>query len=330
MAVMNRDKHSLVDLKQGSQHVILVGGKGGVGKTTCAAAIAVHMAEAGKKTLIVSSDPTPSLSDIFEITVGARETPIPHAPNLAALEISSEIVRAKWKDRFGPEIYEVVSSFADLDYDFVLDYVGGAPGIEEEYMLYYIMELVRAERYDLVVWDTAPAGHTLRLLHLPEIFLRHLEGATKFYLNLYSYMERAKEAVKLKKGKRSLLEIISGWQALSNEIADFIRDERLAEYIVVTIPEALGVKQTERIIQDFDAHSLPVNHLIINHVIEEADCAFHRTRQEMQARYIKLLSEEYGERLHLTLLPLSPNEIKGIERIRQASQLLFREGPRRG
>ena len=321
---MNTEKKALSDLEKGSKKLLLVGGKGGVGKTTCAASIALHMAESGKRTLILSSDPTPSLSDIFETPVGARETPIPHISTLTALEISSEIVREKWKDRFGPEIYEVVSSFADLDYNFVLDYVGGAPGIEEEYMLYYIMELVREGRYDLVVWDTAPAGHTLRLLHLPEIFLRHLEGATKFYLNLYSYLERAREAVKLKKGKKSLLEIISGWQTLSNEIAAFIRDERLTEYIVVTIAEALGVKQTERIIQDFDAHGLATKHLIINYVIENADCAFHRMRKEMQEHYITLLSEAYGERLNLTLLPLSPHEIKGLESIRKTSQLLFR------
>jgi arsenite-transporting ATPase len=320
---MNVMKRSLSDLEKGSKQLILVGGKGGVGKTTCAAAIALRMAASGKRTLILSSDPTPSLSDIFEITIGPCETPIPKVPNLNALEISSEIVRAKWKERFGREIYDVVSSFADLDYDFVLDYVGGAPGIEEEYMLYFIMELVRERRYDLVVWDTAPAGHTLRLLHLPEIFLRHLEGATRFYLNLYSYFERAKETVKLKKGKKSLMEIISGWQALSNEIAAFIRDERLTEYIIVTIPEALGVKQTERIIQDFDAHGLPVHYLIINHCIEQADCAFHQARKEMQAPYIRLLTEEYGERLCLTLLPLFPYEIKGTERIEKASGILF-------
>ncbi len=320
---MSTKKESLSDLERGSKQLILVGGKGGVGKTTCAAAIAVHMAELGKKTLILSSDPTPSLSDIFEITVGPRETPIPKVPNLAALEVSSEIVREKWKERFGREIYEVVSSFTDLDYDFVMDYVGGAPGIEEEYMLYFIMELVREGRYDLVVWDTAPAGHTLRLLHLPEIFLRHLEGATKFYLNLYSYFERAKEAVKLQKGKRSLLEIITGWQALSNDIAAFIRDERLTEYIVVTIPESLGVKQTERIIQDFDAHGLPVHYLIVNHCIEKADCAFHRKRKEMQAHYIRLLSDTYAGRLRLILLPLSPLEIKGTDRIKTVSQVLF-------
>jgi arsenite-transporting ATPase len=320
---MNVMKRSLSDLEKGSKQLILVVGKGGVGKTTCAAAIALRLAASGKRILILSSDPTPSLSDIFEINVGARETPIPHRPNLSALEISSEIVLEKWKERFGREIYDVVSSFADLDYDFVLDYVGGAPGIEEEYMLYFIMELVRERRYDLVVWDTAPAGHTLRLLHLPEIFLRHLEGATRFYLNLYSYFERAKETVKLKKGKKSLMEIISGWQALSNEIAAFIRDERLTEYIVVTIPEALGVKQTERIIQDFDSHGLPCHYLIINHCIEQADCAFHQARKEMQAPYIRLLTEQYSERLCLTLLPLFPYEIKGTERIEKASGILF-------
>jgi arsenite-transporting ATPase len=324
---MGMQRKSLVGMNnKGSKKLVLVGGKGGVGKTTCAAAIAVHMAVSGRKTLIVSSDPTPSLSDIFEFTIGPRETPIPHAPDLTALEISSAIVREKWKDRFGREIYEVVSSFADLDYAFVLDYIGGAPGIEEEYMLYYIMELVKEGRYDLVVWDTAPAGHTLRLLHLPEIFLQHLEGATKFYLSLYSYFERVREAVKLKKGKKSLLKIISGWQALSNEIVAFIRDERLTEYIVVTIPEALGVKQTERIIQDFDAHGLPVNHLIINHVIEKADCPFHQTRKEMQAHYIYVLFEAYGKRLPLTLLPLYPTEIKGTDKLKKVSEILFREG----
>lgn len=315
---------SLRDLEKDSRRLILIGGKGGVGKTTCAAAIALHMATLGKKTLILSSDPTPSLSDIFEVNVGPGEIPIPGTANLTALEIAPEIVLAKWKERFGPEIYEVVSSFAELDYDFVIDYIGGAPGIEEEYMLYYIMDLVQGGRYELVVWDTAPAGHTLRLLHLPEIFLKHLEGATRFYLNLYSYLERAKDAVRLKRGKRSLMEIIAGWQELSKQIATFIKDERFVEYIVVTIPEALGVRQTGRIIDDFDTHRLPIKHLIVNHCIEVVDCPFHRERKKMQEAYLELLFERYGHRLSLTLLPLFPCEIKGIERIKKASTLLFR------
>jgi len=314
---------SLEHLDQISKRLIMIGGKGGVGKTTCASAIALHFSLQGKKTLIISSDPTPSLSDIFEMEIGDRETPIQSAKNLYGIEISSEVVLKKWKERFGPEIYEVVSSFASVDYDFV-DYIGGAPGIEEEYMLNYILELVDSGQYDLVVWDTAPAGHTLRLLHLPQIFLKHLEAATKFYMNLYSYIEKLKDTVRLKRGKRSLLEIISGWEDLAEKVVQFIRDPVKSEFIIVTIPEALGVKQTERIIDDFDKYQLKVNRLIINYVIQQADCDFHKLRQEMQRAYIKILRDQYSHRIELIEAPLFPHEIKGVERIGRVSEILFR------
>ncbi len=301
----------------------MIGGKGGVGKTTCAAAIALHFSLQGKKTLIISSDPTPSLSDIFEMEIGDQETPIKNVKDLYGIEVSSEVVLKKWKERFGPEIYEVVSSFASVDYDFV-EYIGGAPGIEEEYMLNYILELVEGGQYDLVVWDTAPAGHTLRLLHLPQIFLKHLEAATKFYMNLYSYFEKLKESVKLKKGKRSLLEIISGWENLAEKGVSFIRDTQKSDFIIVTIPEALGVRQTERIIKDFDGYQLNVNHLIVNYVIQEADCNFHKMRKEMQQHYIKILKDLYSHRIRLIELPLMPHEIKGVERINEISEILFK------
>jgi arsenite-transporting ATPase len=210
-----------------------------------------------------------------------------------------------------------------VDYDFV-EYIGGAPGIEEEYMLNYILELVESGQYDLVVWDTAPAGHTLRLLHLPQIFLKHLEAATKFYMNLYSYFEKLKESVKLRKGKRSLLEIISGWEDLAEKVVSFIRDPQKSDFIVVTIPEALGVRQTERIIKDFDEYQLKVNHLIVNYVIEEADCDFHKVRREMQQNYIKILDDLYSHRIRLIEIPLFPHEIKGVERINRISEILFK------
>src|SRR4030042_5211994 len=146
---------SLNRLVREQKSLIMIGGKGGVGKTTCASAIALHFSLQGKKTLIISSDPTPSLSDIFEIEIGDQETQIKTVKNLYGIEVSSEVVLKKWKERFGPEIFEVVSSFASVDYDFV-DYIGSAPGIEEEYMLNFIMELVEGKVYDVVVWDTAP------------------------------------------------------------------------------------------------------------------------------------------------------------------------------
>ena len=315
---------SLNRLDKEPKRLIMIGGKGGVGKTTCASAIALHFSLQGKKTLIISSDPTPSLSDIFEMEIGDQEKPIKNTKDLYGIEISSDVVLKKWKDRFGPEIYEVVSSFTSLDYDFV-DYIGGAPGIEEEYMLNYILELVEGGQYDMVVWDTAPAGHTLRLLHLPQIFLKHLEAATKFYMNLYSYFENLKESVKLRRGKRSLLEIISGWEDLAEKVVSFIRDSQKSDFIIVTIPEALGVRQTERIIKDFDEYQLKVHHLIINYVIQEADCHFHEIRKEMQQNYIKILKDQYSHRIRLIELPLQAQEIKGVEKINRISEILFKE-----
>ena len=137
--------------------LILLAGKGGVGKTTCSAALALQFARLGEKTLVISSDPAPPLSDIFATDIGPVEKAIPGVPNLYALEIHSEVVRRKWKERFGPEIYEVLSAFSRLDYDFV-DYIASAPGIEEEYLLHYVVELVDHGGYQRVIWDTAPAG----------------------------------------------------------------------------------------------------------------------------------------------------------------------------
>ncbi len=142
-------------------------------------------------------------------------------------------------------------------------------------------------------------------------------------MNIYSYFEKLKETVKLQKGKRTLLEIISSWEALALKIVDFIRDQEKSEFIIVTIPEGLGVKQTERIISDFDQYELSVNHMIINNVVKEADCPFHQARKAMQTDYITILEDRYGKRIKLIQVPLAPHEIKGVERIEQVSEILF-------
>ncbi len=312
------------DLDFSSAKLIMVGGKGGVGKTTCSAAIALHYARSGQKTLLISSDPTPSLSDIYEIDIGAKEKQIPGVAKLYGLEIRSEAIRQRWKDRFGPEIHEVLAAFSNLNYDFV-DYIGEAPGIEEEFMLHFIIELAEKGSYDRIVWDTAPAGHTLRLLHLPQIFLTHLEAAARFYMNLYGAFEKIASTVRLKKSKRSILQIITGWQDLSQKILDFIRDEKRTAYVIVTIAEGLGVRLTERLVQDFEAFHLTVGHLIVNALVQQADCPFHLRRQAMQRRYLRELKETYGQRMAIIELPLLADEVKGIERIRDMADLLFPE-----
>ncbi|MFZ3062341.1 MAG: ArsA family ATPase [Actinomycetota bacterium] len=300
----------------------MTGGKGGVGKTTCAAAIALHFASLGKKTLIISSDPTPSLSDIFEMNIGERETPVDGLKNLHGLEITSDIVLKRWKKRFGREIYEVISSFLPVEYE-IIDYIGTAPGIEEEYMLDFILELVEGGRYDQVVWDTAPAGHTLQLLDVPKLFITHLTAALKVYMGFTDYLKKMRELAKLKESPRSVIDIIHSWRALAEKVVDFIKDPKSTEFILVTIPEALGVKQSERIVETFDQYGLQVQHMIINNVIRVADSDFLKSRQKMQQHYLDYLKKKYEDRIELIEVPLAPYEIKGIERIRGVSEKLF-------
>jgi arsenite-transporting ATPase len=195
-------------------------------------------------------------------------------------------------------------------------------------MLHTILELVESGRYGRVVWDTAPAGHTLRLLHLPQLFLNHLEAAARFYMNLYGAFERVASTVRLKKSRRTILQIIEGWKDLSRKVLDFIRDPEKTGYVIVTIAEALGVRLTERLLKDFDEFRLPVRHLIVNHLVREPDCEFHRLRQAMQQEYLKSLRDSYGRRMELVEVPLLPHEVKGLARIAQVSDILF--APNRG
>lgn len=304
---------SLVALHDTHKQVLMFGGKGGVGKTTTSAATALHFALSGRRTLILSSDLTPSLSDIFETEIGATETPIPGAPNLWGMEIDPDEVMRRWKVKFGPEIYQAAQVFVDMPYDEVVDYVGMAPGIQEEFLLDFILEQVRGG-YDLVVWDTAPAGDTLRLLELPHKFLSHLRLAPKMYLGVRD---------KLHLSQTPFLELIESWRALSGEIADFFRDPANAEFVLVTIPEALGVYQARRLVGEFARFGLTIHHLVVNHVIERDDSDFLRRRRAMQQPYLDLLEREYGGRMTITRLPLLADEVKGIAQLHTLAGLLF-------
>jgi arsenite-transporting ATPase len=301
-------------LANSNKRVLMFGGKGGVGKTTCSATTALHYASLGRRTLIISSDLTPSLSDIFEMEIGPMEKPVRGAENLDALEIGPDEVMKRWKKKFGPEIYEAASSLVDMEYDELIDYVALAPGIQEEFLLDYVLERVKDGSYDLIVWDTAPAGDTLRLLELPYKFIAHLKTAPKVYM-------RARDALKLK--KVPFLDLIESWKALAEELTSFMRDPKNTEFVLVTIPEGLGVYQARRLVKEFQRFGLEIRYLLVNHVIQNPDSPFNRQRMEMQHKYIQMLHDEYGGGRKVIEVPLFPYEIKGVERLRELEQVLF-------
>lgn len=293
-------------------------GKGGVGKTTCATATALHFAKKGLKTLLISTDPTPSLSDILDIDISGTIT---HAPykGLDAVELDYELVIERWKEKFGGEVYEVLSSFLPVGGE-IIDYIAGAPGIDEEFALSYILDFYESRDYDRIVWDTAPAGGTLSLVKLQDKFYTHLGEAAKLYIRV----RKAVDTLIKGRAKRDPLDIIASWENLAQRVLDMIKNKK-THAIIVTIPEALGVRQTERVFNELKAFGMLVSQIIINYVITDDNCTcdFLKQRANMQKNYINSLKERYSEDPGLAILYQLPCEVRGIEEIRKVESLLF-------
>jgi arsenite/tail-anchored protein-transporting ATPase len=288
--------------------VIMFGGKGGVGKSTCAAATALHCSSEGR-TLVVSTDPTPSLRHIFE--TGLFQKPARISDNLYLDEIGSDEARKMWDEKFGREVYEVFSSFVGIGYDEFVEFVTSVlPGIRDEFMVDYIRNISASDKYKKIVWDTAPLGQTLSLLKMPSLLGKHLKAAPRIYS-------------KLKMGansKKPLLDVLTGWESLSQKDMVFLREE--VEFNIVTIPEALAVEQLGSIFDEFSRNQLQIELLIINNVIQDISSDFLFAKANQQRYYITLLRTRFPK-LKMVEIPMFPHEIKGIDQLKHIRSRLF-------
>jgi arsenite-transporting ATPase len=284
-------------------------GKGGVGKTTCAAAAALHFASSGAPTLAISTDATPSLSHIFEVT--SETKPAKVLPSLYISELGEKETKEMWDKKFGREVYEVFSAFVDIQYEEFVEFMTSVlPGLGEEFMVDHIRELGLGNKYETIVWDTAPLGQTLSLLQTPALLGNHLRMAPRIYS-------------KLKLGRRSrepVLDILKRWEEMSAADMAFLRNE--VEFCLVTIPEALAVEQLEGVFREFYKYGLKIQRIIINNVVKAPDSEFLRTRASQQKRYLEHIYVKYSE-MKIIELPMFPQEIKGADRLKEVGKKLF-------
>jgi arsenite-transporting ATPase len=299
--------------------ILMFCGKGGVGKTTCASATAIHYASKGHKVLLISTDPSPSLTDILELNVKGEITKIPGFDDFDAVELDYSRILDMWLEKFGDEVYDVISSFLPVGNE-ILDYIAGAPGIDEEFALSYVYDLFSGGEYGVIVWDTAPAGGTLSLLHIQETFYTHMRDAAKLYIKLKDTLESLTG-----REKRDPLKIIQKWEILAKNVLEMVRSDNTTAYLV-TIPEGLGVSQTERIKQDFEKFGIKIGGIIVNNFITDAsvgDSMFLNMRRQVQTKYIQVLEERYSKEYPLVKLPLQEYEVKGIDAITKIARELF-------
>jgi len=309
---------SLSDLAHKNLKFILVGGKGGVGKTTMASALALELAKK-RKTLIFTTDPAPSLGDSLEQKLSNEPVKIIGVENLWAMEIDAKIVLEEYKKEYGEDILDILHqgtylSDEEAEEMFKLD----IPGLDEVMGLKKITDFIDSKEYDLYIVDTAPTGHTLKLLALPEL----LDGWIKFLASLrwrYHYMtERFSGKKKVEKADEFLLTM----KKTVKKVRGLLQDSAKTEFIVVTIPEAMGVLETEDLVKDLEKTHIPTSHIIINNIFPENKCDFCKSRRKSQEKYIGEIKQKFTK-FNISEITLQPEEIRGIKNLKSLAGELF-------
>lgn len=291
--------------KRGGEKRIFFAGKGGVGKTVVAAATALWAARKGFKTLIVSTDPASPLSALYEQPLGPKIVPIKAVPNLNGVEINPKKTFEEYKERIlAPvsEVYgeEIMQMFTDQL---------GSPCTEEMAVFDKFIDYVEEGNHDVVVFDTAPTGHTIRLLDLPSKWSEYIKNTS--LASGITTMGPIESLADSKKRYDKAIEIMS--------------DVEKTTFAFVLLPEALPIYETERAVRDIAEWGVKTSLYIVNMVLPKDKCeksSFFKKRWEMQQRYIAIIKEKFGGS-KILYLPLFETEIKGMQMLEKVANALY-------
>lgn len=310
---------SLKSLLEKNLEFILFGGKGGVGKTSCASACALKLAESGRKTLLFSTDPAHSLSNAWDQEFGNTPTAVKGVKNLRALEIEAEQVMEEFKKEYGEELTQLFATSTYLDEEDIGSVLSlPVPGMDEIMGLKKIMDFMEKKEYDVYVADTAPTGHTLRLLAMPEIIDQWIIAAAQMRWK-YRYMVSRFSGKEFEdEVDRFLLDLKKAVKRVKAHLMDAER----TEFVVVTNPEAMVVLQTKDLVRELKQNAIPSHHLIINNLAPKNECKFCQGRREGQRRYVREIRQEFSE-YEITEVAQQPQEIRKKEKLEELAQALF-------
>jgi arsenite/tail-anchored protein-transporting ATPase len=290
-----------------TKNIIFVGGKGGVGKSTTAAAIALQSAEQGFKTLLISTDPAHNVGDIFRTKIGGKTKEL--ADNLYALEIDPEIETDNYIKSVKENIRGVVHSGMMEEVHRQLDTAKASPGADEAALFDKLISIILEERanFDKLVFDTAPTGHTIRLLSLPElmgVWIKGLLDKRRTTNENYSRLINDGEPV-----EDPIYDVLRIRQSRFSEAREVLLDKKQTEFIFVLNPERLPILETKKAIELLNKYDLVVSTLIINKVLpEEADGNFIMERKKHEKQYIELIRETFTKQ-QLIFVPLFSQDI---------------------
>lgn len=323
---MENKKDSILNLlEKPEMRFLLFGGKGGVGKTTCATSTAIWTAEnTDREVLILSTDPAHSLSDSLAQDVsGGEPVSVEGVKNLNALEMSPQKEFEKYQTSIQsgeieiPQEFNMFGGFEDFQSI-------SPPGADETLAFSKVLEFIQTAEYDLIIFDTAPTGHTLRLLSLPEVLNSFFGKMIKLRMKMGQVWGKLKGLFQRGGDSDDInqLETLNHMKSIIENANIELSDSQKTSFVIVMIPELMAIYETERLIQTLYEYEIPVSNIIVNQIppSPESDCKFCTQRRKMYLENIVKIREFYKDDFNLIEVPLAPNEIRGIKALRQFSK----------
>uniref|UniRef100_A0A7S0UTW4 ArsA/GET3 Anion-transporting ATPase-like domain-containing protein n=1 Tax=Polytomella parva TaxID=51329 RepID=A0A7S0UTW4_9CHLO len=298
---------------------IFVGGKGGVGKTTCSSSLAVQLASVRENVLIISTDPAHNLSDAFRQKFSKTPSKVEGFDNLFAMEVDPT-----------PD----AADFEELEWaqdSFLTELAGSIPGIDEAMSFAEVIKEVQSMQFDCIVFDTAPTGHTLRLLNFPSLLekglnkLMGLQNAMGGMLGPLTRMfgDAGEGGASM---PEQLLGKLEGMLDVVRKVNAQFKNPDLTTFVCVCIPEFLSLYETERLVQELAKFEIDTHNIVINQIIFPESVGTSKlleARRRMQQKYLDQFFELY-EDFHIIRLPLLEEEVRGVEALRAFSQNLMK------
>jgi arsenite-transporting ATPase len=305
------------------------GGKGGVGKTVFAGATAIGLARAGRRTLLVSTNPVHSLTSLFGQDMLGKHVAVEGVPNLWAYEIDTRQSIEKQKVEIREKIRWFLK-FADITTK-ADDFVETAtmnPAFEESAMFENMIDVMFKNEYDAYVFDTAPTANARRLLGMSKVYSLWVNKMLKSREEARTLREML--SFTKKKEEDPLLSYLVSFRERMEHARVLLTDPSLTAFYFVTLPEALPIAVVTRFIQWFKDFGIPVGGVLVNMVMDPASAGpdaaeFVRNRVAMQQEHMQTIWREFDGKVR-AVVPLFETEIRGVPMLKRLCDVILANG----